>query len=610
MRALDQQGYTTPTPIQAQAIPLVKAGHDILGVAQTGTGKTAAFALPTIDYLIREERDAPKRGGRVLVLAPTRELAQQIAQSFRTYGKHMGLTVACIFGGASVRGQIKAVVGGNDVLVATPGRLLDLIDQKALRLSEIEVLILDEADQMMDMGFIHALRKIVPMLPKKRQTLFFSATMPKKILQLADQFLTNPKTVSVTPAASTAERVEQQIYKCAKNEKQALLITLLGVFEYNRVLVFSRTKHGADRLVKKLVAAGFPADALHGNKSQGQRQRILAAFKGGKSDILVATDIAARGIDIDGITHVINYDLPNQADQYVHRIGRTARAGRSGLAVSFCSPDENSYLKDIQKLIKQTLPVMPLPEDFNKKVAAVARMKPAPDEGKSHSSRNDPRRHRGGGGGRGGYGGGKSSEGHEKKRRSGFKKKANSARADIEGAIAPKPEGEENFTSHASNQSRHSNRHKGSNPSRDRNERSERSEGRSEGPKRGESPKHRPWAKPSGNPDGSRAVRKKRTAEHGSKQGGSHLGEKPSGEGFKRKPRKDGPPKGKGPYKGPNKGKGPYKGKGKPSGGRPSGPAKEGGGKRGERSDPTQRSGSGQGGSAKRGGSFPPKRRR
>ena len=610
MRALDQQGYTTPTPIQAQAIPLVKAGHDILGVAQTGTGKTAAFALPTIDYLIREERDAPKRGGRVLVLAPTRELAQQIAQSFRTYGKHMGLTVACIFGGASVRGQIKAVVGGNDVLVATPGRLLDLIDQKALRLSEIEVLILDEADQMMDMGFIHALRKIVPMLPKKRQTLFFSATMPKKILQLADQFLTNPKTVSVTPAASTAERVEQQIYKCAKNEKQALLITLLGVFEYNRVLVFSRTKHGADRLVKKLVAAGFPADALHGNKSQGQRQRILAAFKGGKSDILVATDIAARGIDIDGITHVINYDLPNQADQYVHRIGRTARAGRSGLAVSFCSPDENSYLKDIQKLIKQTLPVMPLPEDFNKKVAAVARMKPAPDEGKSHSSRNDPRRHRGGGGGRGGYGGGKSSEGHEKNAVQALRKKQIphalilkarlrlSQRARKTSPLTPAtkvatvigikalipPATVMNVVNVVKAVVKVQNVEN--------------------------SPKHRPWAKPSGNPDGSRAVRKKRTAEHGSKQGGSHLGEKPSGEGFKRKPRKDGPPKGKGPYKGPNKGKGPYKGKGKPSGGRPSGPAKEGGGKRGERSDPTQRSGSGQGGSAKRGGSFPPKRRR
>jgi len=349
MKALTDQGYDTPTPIQAQAIPLVKQGHDLLGIAQTGTGKTAAFALPTIDYLVREYRDPPKRGGRVLVLAPTRELAQQIAASFRDYGKHANLSVACIFGGASVRGQIKAVVGGNDVLVATPGRLLDLIDQKALRLSDIEVLILDEADQMMDMGFIHALKKIVPMLPKNRQTLFFSATMPKKIKQLADQFLTTPKTVSVTPAASTAERVEQQIYRCGKSEKQALLVTLLQAFDYNRVLVFSRTKHGADRIVKKLAAAGFPAGALHGNKSQGQRQRILAAFKSGQSSVLVATDIAARGIDIDGITHVINYDLPNVADQYVHRIGRTARAGRSGLAVSFCSPDENAYLKAVRK---------------------------------------------------------------------------------------------------------------------------------------------------------------------------------------------------------------------------------------------------------------------
>ena len=319
-----------------------------------------------------------------------------------------------------MRGQIKAVVGGNDVLVATPGRLIDLIEQKALRLSDIEVLILDEADQMMDMGFIHALRKIVPLLPKERQTLFFSATMPKKISQLAEQFLTRPKTVKIAPAATTAERVEQQAYKVNKAEKQALLVSCLNKFDYDCALVFSRTKHGADRIVKKLAAAGIKAAALHGNKSQGQRQRILAEFKSGKTKVLIATDIAARGIDIDGITHVINYDLPNVADQYVHRIGRTARAGRSGLAVSFCSPDEAAYLKDIQKLIKQTLPVMPLPENFNKVVAEVSRLKPVKTAGNSHTPRNDPRR--------------------EKKRKAGFRKKANAAQADIDSAVPARAE--------------------------------------------------------------------------------------------------------------------------------------------------------------------------
>jgi len=309
MRALNAQGYTTPTPIQAQSIPIVKDGHDLLGIAQTGTGKTAAFALPTLDYLLREDKPPPKRGARVLVLAPTRELARQISSSFRSYGQYFQhFSIATLFGGASVRGQIKAVVGGNDVIVATPGRLLDLVDQKALRLSDIEVLILDEADQMMDMGFIHPLKKIVKLLPEDRQTLFFSATMPKSIAKLANEFLTNPKKVSVAPAATTAERVEQHLYRVNKNEKQALLVLTLNAVDYDRALVFSRTKHGADRIVKKLAAAGISASALHGNKSQGQRQRILRDFKDGKTKVLIATDIAARGIDIDGITHVINYD--------------------------------------------------------------------------------------------------------------------------------------------------------------------------------------------------------------------------------------------------------------------------------------------------------------
>lgn len=569
MRALSEQGYDAPTPIQAQAIPLVKEGHDLLGIAQTGTGKTAAFALPTIDYLIREYRDPPKRGGRVLVLAPTRELAQQIAASFRDYGKYADLSVACIFGGASVRGQIKAVVGGNDVLVATPGRLLDLIDQKALRLSEIEVLILDEADQMMDMGFIHALKKIVPMLPKERQTLFFSATMPKKIKQLADQFLTAPHTVSVTPQATTAERVDQQVYRCGKTEKQALLITLLNAYDHDCALVFSRTKHGADRIVKKLSAAGITAGALHGNKSQGQRQRILGDFKSGKMKVLVATDIAARGIDIDGITHVINYDLPNQADQYVHRIGRTARAGRSGLAVSFCSPDENDYLKDIQKLIKQTLPVMPLPEDFNKKVAAVARMKPAPSESGTHTPRNDPRRNSK-------SSGGSSDErgGRDKKRRAGFKKKANAAQADIQSAITPEETGGRN--------ARPQNAGRRAAPSRDA--------GRDE---KRDVPE---WKRQSTNPDGSRSQRKKRSESTKPKDRSEKRGDGPkgaaSGKPFERKPRPSGA-----------KSSG-----GKPSGGRPSG-----GKPSGERKDPSAgRSSDGRARPSRpqnRGGEAAPKRR-
>lgn len=438
MRALTDEGYTTPTPIQAQAIPILQGGHDLLGIAQTGTGKTAAFALPTLDYLAREDVAPPKRGTRVLVVAPTRELAQQISQSFKTYGKYFQhLSVATIFGGASVRGQIKAVVGGNDIVVATPGRLLDLIDQKALRLSDVEVLILDEADQMMDMGFINPLRKIAEMCPSNRQTLFFSATMPKAIEKLAKQFLTDPQRVTVAPAATTAERVSQQVTFVNAKEKQALLVHTLQGIDYDNVLVFSRTKHGADRIVKKLAAAGFEAAALHGNKSQGQRQRILGAFKTGDNSILVATDIAARGIDIDGITHVINFDLPNVPDQYVHRIGRTARAGRSGLAISFCAPDERPFLKDIQKLIKQTLPVNALPDNFNAVVADVAKLKPVKikRDKDEHSRANDPRAKQNAG--RGPAAG--SAKGtpdidprRDKKRRANKRKKHDAARAELD----------------------------------------------------------------------------------------------------------------------------------------------------------------------------------
>jgi len=393
-KALDLLGYTTPTPIQAQAIPDVLKGRDLMGIAQTGTGKTAAFALPTLSHICSDAKEPPKRGARVLVLAPTRELASQIAVSFRDYGRTMDyLSVMTVFGGVPINRQIKKLVGGNDVLVATPGRLIDLLDRKAVTLKDIEVLILDEADQMMDMGFIHALRKIVPLVPKKRQTLFFSATMVPAIKKLAGQFLTDPVTVSVAPANTTAERVTQEIMFVNQAEKQGLLSLALLEPDVNRALVFTRTKHGADRVVKRLAQVGLLAIAIHGNKSQGQRQRALAAFREGEVKILVATDIAARGIDIEGISHVINYEIPNVPEQYVHRIGRTARANREGKAIAFVSGDERKYLKDIQKLLKTTIPVVELPEDFLKKVAELkktAKALPPPPKNKP-----DPRKGRG-----------------------------------------------------------------------------------------------------------------------------------------------------------------------------------------------------------------------
>lgn len=377
-KALESEGYTTPTPIQAQAIPLVLAGHDLLGIAQTGTGKTAAFALPILDHLARNTVERQKRTPRVLVLAPTRELAAQIAQSFRAYGRFMALTVTTVFGGVPINRQVKAMSRGVDVCVATPGRLLDLIDQKAMHLAGVECLVLDEADQMLDLGFIHALRRIVPLVPKKRQTLFFSATMPNSIADLSKKFLTNPKRVAVNPVASTAERVKQQAVYLNQGEKQALLTATLRDTNFNRALVFTRTKHGADKVVRLLEAAGTPAAAIHGNKSQGQRTRALDDFKRGNCKVLVATDIAARGIDIDDVSHVINFDVPNVPEQYVHRIGRTARAGKKGLAISFVAPDERTYLRDIQRLTGQKVELLELPENFRDELAAVKALKPAP----------------------------------------------------------------------------------------------------------------------------------------------------------------------------------------------------------------------------------------
>jgi ATP-dependent RNA helicase RhlE len=377
LQALELKGYGTPTPIQTQAIPTVLEGRDLLGIAQTGTGKTAAFMLPSIDRLVAADKRPKPRHCRMLVLAPTRELAGQIADSAREYGHFSHLKVVTVFGGTSVNKNRQDVARGVDILIATPGRLVDLCEQKALDLSEVEILVLDEADQMMDLGFIHALKAIVRMLPAKRQTLFFSATMPNAIKQLAAQYLTDPAQVSVAPASTTAERVDQFVTFVGQAEKQALLtLVLRDGFkggEMDRVLVFTRTKHGADRVVKKLAQSNIPANAIHGNKSQPQRERALEEFKAGRVKVLVATDIAARGIDVSGVSHVLNFELPNVAEQYVHRIGRTARAGAAGIAISFCAQDEREYLRDIQKLTKVTLDQMPLPEGLRAEVEIVAK---------------------------------------------------------------------------------------------------------------------------------------------------------------------------------------------------------------------------------------------
>lgn len=364
IQALAVQEYTTPTPIQAQAIPLLLQGKDLLGIAQTGTGKTAAFVLPSIDRLVASDKRPQPRTCRMLVLAPTRELASQIAESARNYSRFSHISVATVFGGTSLHKNKQDLARGVDILVATPGRLIDLIEQGFLMLRNVEILVLDEADQMLDLGFIHALKAIVKLLPAKRQSLFFSATMPKTIKDLADKFLTNPEQVAVTPVASTAERVEQYVTYVTQGEKQALLTMIIQKGEIDRALVFTRTKHGADRVVKLLNGSGIAANAIHGNKSQPQRERALAEFKSGRVKYLVATDIAARGIDVSGVSHVINFELPNVPEQYVHRIGRTARAGAAGVAVAFCADDERAYLKGIEKLTKQRIEVVPLPDNF------------------------------------------------------------------------------------------------------------------------------------------------------------------------------------------------------------------------------------------------------
>ena len=356
-RALKEENYLTPTPIQAQTIPLAMTGRDVVGIAQTGTGKTAAFALPILHRILENRIRPQPKTCRVLVLSPTRELSGQILDSFNAYGRHIRLSSALAIGGVPMGRQVRSVMQGVEVMVATPGRLLDLVQSNGLKLNQVEFLVLDEADRMLDMGFINDIRKIVAKLPIKRQTLFFSATMPKDIAELAEAMLRDPARVAVTPVASTVERITQRIIQVDFAAKSGVLAQLLKQEPVDRALIFTRTKHGADKVVKTLERAGISANAIHGNKSQNHRERVLAAFRTGEIRTLVATDIAARGIDVDGISHVVNFDLPNIPETYVHRIGRTARAGAEGVAISLIAgAEEMGYLRDIERLIRITLP--------------------------------------------------------------------------------------------------------------------------------------------------------------------------------------------------------------------------------------------------------------
>ncbi|MCW3103524.1 MAG: box helicase domain protein [Bacteroidetes bacterium] len=358
LKALKEEGYTTPTPIQAKAIPIVLEGTDLLGCAQTGTGKTAAFAIPILQLLSANKTYDKKRKIRSLIVTPTRELAIQIGESFNNYGRHTGLKCTVIFGGVNQYSQTSALQNGVDILVATPGRLLDLMNQRHITLKDIEIFVLDEADRMLDMGFIHDVKKLLLALPKKRQSLFFSATMPPEIVKLANTILENPSKVEVTPVSSTADTIKQFVYFVDKGNKNNLLVDILKDKDVKTALVFTRTKHGADKVVKVLVKANIKAEAIHGNKSQNARQRALSGFKAQTIRVLVATDIAARGIDVDDLEYVINYEIPNIAETYVHRIGRTGRAGANGTAFSFCDAEEKAYLKDIEKLISKKIPVI------------------------------------------------------------------------------------------------------------------------------------------------------------------------------------------------------------------------------------------------------------
>jgi ATP-dependent RNA helicase RhlE len=359
LKAVDEEGYTTPTPIQQQSIPIVLEGRDLLGCAQTGTGKTAAFAIPMLQLLDKQEITAKPRPIRALILTPTRELAIQIEESFQAYGRHLSLRTTVIFGGVGQQAQTDALKRGVDVLIATPGRMLDLMGQGYISLKQLEIFVLDEADRMLDMGFIHDVKKVLKVLPAKRQSLFFSATMPPQIIELAGTILHNPASVTVTPVSSTVEIINQGLYFVDKSNKYSLLLKILENPEIKTVLVFTRTKHGADKVVKVLQKENIVAEAIHGNKAQNARQRALTNFKAQTTRVLVATDIAARGIDVDELEYVVNFELPNIPETYVHRIGRTGRAGAAGTAISFCDQEEKEFLRDIEKLIGKKIPLMP-----------------------------------------------------------------------------------------------------------------------------------------------------------------------------------------------------------------------------------------------------------
>jgi len=395
LRALSEKGYEKPTPIQAAAIPSLLEGRDLLGCAQTGTGKTAAFALPIIQLLSGKPARILPKSVRVLVVAPTRELAAQIDESFADYAKHMKLSRACIFGGVGKSPQEKALVRGVDVLTATPGRLLDLHGEGKLRLDAVEIVVLDEADRMLDMGFIKDVRRIVALLPRERQTLLFSATMPPSIAELASTILRKPVRIDISPESPTVELIDQSIIYAEKNDKRHLLAAIIDEAQINRALVFTRTKHGADRLVRSLEKAGIASAAIHANKSQNNRTRALESFRSGKTRILVATDLAARGIDVDGITHVFNFELPNEPETYVHRIGRTARAGADGIAIAFCDNEEKPLLRDIERLIGKKIPTAsgPLIDEAYKaaaKARAAEALNPPEPEGRGRPVRGRP----------------------------------------------------------------------------------------------------------------------------------------------------------------------------------------------------------------------------
>jgi ATP-dependent RNA helicase RhlE len=406
LRALAEENYTDPTPIQAGAIPVLLAGRDLLGIAQTGTGKTAAFALPMLQKLSIGHVPPGPRQARSLILAPTRELAVQIEQALRTYGRHLNLRMTVILGGVSQNGQVRAMARGVDILVATPGRLMDLVQQKHVRLDAVSVFVVDEADRMLDMGFIRDVRKLVALLPKDRQSMLFSATMPDDIARLSGEMMRDPARVEVAPQGRTADRIAQKLYHVPMPQKRFLLSKLLEDVAMNRVIVFTRTKHGANRVAQHLQKQGIVAEAIHGNKSQNARQRALDMFRRGKARVLVATDIAARGIDIDDISHVINFELPNEPESYVHRIGRTARAGGEGVAISFCDASERDYLRDIERLTRNKIAVFAhdLPELTAEQIKQQPQDRPprgprrgAPHKGAANDGHNPhaPKKHNG-----------------------------------------------------------------------------------------------------------------------------------------------------------------------------------------------------------------------